>query len=420
MRKTILTLLALAALMAPPVAAETNLDGFMQGLWGGRLDQENPTTTEYTASEARMQLRATHYGDNGQFFGRLDFVYDGAEPVPTYDWELREGYFKFRMGSHFDFKIGRQILTWGTGDLIFINDVFAKDYRSFFIGRDDQYLKAPQTALRGEYYSPLGAFTLVWTPRFEPNRLPTGARLSFYDPMTQSIVGGADLPSAPEPSPKFENSEIATRFTRSFGNFRGALYFYKGFYKNPVGAYYDAGMASMMPYYPRLNVYGASTRGAIAGGILWVEGGYFDSRDDQYGDNPFVPNSAVQGLIGYERQIANNLTANVQWQVDYMTNYDKFAAQQQPGVFVRDEVRHTLTTRWTKKMYMELIELSAFAFYSPSDEDTYIRLSASYKYTDEVQIMIGGNIFDGKYISTDFGQFRKNDNVYLKLTYGFS
>ena len=106
-----------------------------------------------------------------------------------------------------------------------------------------------------------------------------------------------------------------------------------------------------------------------------------------------------------------------------MTNYDKFAVamrQQMPNVFLRDEVRHTLTTRWTKKLYMELIELSAFGFYSPSDEDTYVRLSASYKYTDEVQLMIGGNIFDGKHISTDFGQFRKDDNLYVKLTYGFS
>jgi len=215
MQRTVLAILAIAILAAAPASADTNLDGFLQGLWGGRLDEGNPTTTEYTASEGRMQLRANHWGDAGQFFGRLDFTWDGAEIDPEYNWELREGYFKFRMGSNFDFKIGRQVLTWGTGDLIFINDVFAKDYRSFFIGRDDQYLKAPQTAIRGEYYSPIGGLTLVWTPRFEPNRLPTGSRLSFYNPMAGGIVGGADLPSVPDPDPKFENSEVAARLTRT-------------------------------------------------------------------------------------------------------------------------------------------------------------------------------------------------------------
>ncbi len=420
MNRTLLIVLLMLAMGVSTGVAETNLDGFLQGLWGGRIDEDNPAPTEYTASEARMQLRANHWGDAGQFFGRLDFVWDGAGQEPQYDWELREGYFKFRVGNNFDFKVGRQILTWGTGDLIFINDVFAKDYRSFFIGRDDQYLKAPQTALRGEYYSPIGALTAVWAPRFEPNRLPTGERLSFYYP-GQGITGWADLDffsevkPPVEPDPKFENSELATRFTHRFGNFRSALYFYKGFYKNPVGM-----LANGSPYYPELNVYGASVRGAVVGGILWVEGGYFDSREDTDGDDPMVPNSTAQGLVGYERQIANNLTANVQWQVDYMIDYEKFEAGFPAGTFVRDEVRYLLTTRWTKKLHMELIELSAFAFYSPSDEDAYVRFSASYKYTDELELMVGGNIFDGNNISTQFGQFQLNDNVYLKLTYGFS
>ena len=113
---------ALMGVFVSQVSAEVSLDGFLQGLYGGRLDESNPTATEQTASETRMQLRAEHFGDNGEFFGRLDFVFDGADTA-RYDWELREGYFKFRLGNNFDIKVGRQILTWGTGDLIFINDV---------------------------------------------------------------------------------------------------------------------------------------------------------------------------------------------------------------------------------------------------------------------------------------------------------
>jgi hypothetical protein len=324
------------------------------------------------------------------------------------------------MGSKFDFKIGRQILTWGTGDLIFINDVFAKDYRSFFVGRDDQYLKAPQNALRVEYYSPLGAVALVWSPRFEPNRLPTGSRLSFYNPIAGTIIGGDNLPSVPEPEAKFENSETAARLTGSVGGFRTAAYFYKGFYKNPVGFVPGSEPGTGYPYYPKLNVYGGSVRGQVVGGILWLEGGYFDSREDTDGDNPYVPNSSAKGLVGFERQIANNLTANFQWQADYMLDHDMYEMQQSgAGWYVRDELYHLLTTRWTKLLNSELIKLSLFAFYSPSDEDTYIRFSGSYKYTDEVEITLGGNIFDGKHEATDFGQFQKNDNVYVKLTYGF-
>ena len=36
---------------------EVYLGGFLQGLYGGRLNEDNPTMTEYTASESRLQLK---------------------------------------------------------------------------------------------------------------------------------------------------------------------------------------------------------------------------------------------------------------------------------------------------------------------------------------------------------------------------
>jgi hypothetical protein len=320
------------------------------------------------------------------------------------------------LGSNIDFKVGRQILTWGTGDLIFINDVFAKDYRSFFVGRDDQYLKAPQDAVRMEYYNPLGALSIVWSPRFEANRLPTGRKLSYHDPMSGGIVGVNAAGNVALPESKFENGEFAFRFNRQIGNFNTALYFYHGFYKSPKG--FDMNLMSAI--YPRLNIYGVSTRGTIAGGVLWLEGGYLQTVDDENGDDPYLPNSSFTGLFGFERQVATNLTANIQWQASYITDHDIYEQQQTAaGAYVRDEIHHLLTTRITKLLYSELLKLSAFVFYSPDEEDSYIRFSAEYKYTDEVKLAVGGNIFDGNEESTEFGQFQRNDNLYAKVTYGF-
>ncbi|HWR81724.1 MAG TPA: hypothetical protein VN285_00320, partial [Candidatus Deferrimicrobium sp.] len=237
--------LALIAL-SPSLQAQIAFDGFLQGLFGGRLDGSNPTATEYTASETRLQLRAEHVGDRAVFFGRLDFIWDGADTA-QYRWEFREGYMKFSVGSHLDFKVGRQTLTWGTGDLVFINDVFAKDYESFFIGRDDQYLKAPQNTLRAELYSRVGTLSLVWSPRFEPNRLPTGRRLSYFNPMADSgagaIVGEGYFFQAALPENRFKNGELAARLQKDFGSSTAAVYFYRGFYKDPLG--FDA--TTMVP-----------------------------------------------------------------------------------------------------------------------------------------------------------------------------
>ena len=412
--------LATVAVNAPS-RADVKIDGFMQGLFGGGLDRNNPTSSEQTASESRLQLRLEQVNDKSELFGRIDYTYDDNAPGNS-ALELREGYLKARLGNHFDLKLGRQVLTWGTGDLVFINDVFAKDYRSFFIGRDDQYLKAPQNAARLEYYGGIGSLALVWTPRFEPNRIPNGRFLSYFNPFAGGIVGtgmGEQYYFEPQlPDATFQNGEWAAKYGRQIGSYSTSLYFYRGFYKNPNGAIMtDAGP---MPFFPRLNVYGASVRGSAAGGIFWAEGGYFDSRQDRDGDEPLVPNSSTSAFIGFERQIASNLTANAQWQFDLMSGYDEYKAQQLGmNGYVRDEMSHLLTSRVTKLLHSELVMLSAFVFYSPNEEDAYARLQGEYKYTDQVTFAIGGNIFQGKHMASSFGQFRENDNVYMKVTYNY-
>jgi hypothetical protein len=417
MLKRILAGLTAVLILATPIATsagESYLSGFMQGLYGGGLDNSNPTSSDLTAAETRLQIRLESFSDAAEFFGRLDYVYDDYyQPANTL--ELREGFVKFRI-KDFDFKIGRQIVTWGTGDLIFINDLFAKDYRSFFSGRDDQYLKAPHNAARASLYTGLGTFTLVYTPRFTPNRIPTGERLSYYNPLTQSIVGGTDnYFEGHMPEAEFEKGEVAGKFSRYFGSADFALYFYRGFYKNPMAL----DMTSMEAYYPRLNVYGASLRFPIMGGIAWIEGGYFDSRQDQDGVNPLIPNSSLKSMIGFERQVGTNLTANIQYQNEMMIDHDKYVANLPVGSIEMDEFYHLLTSRITKLLFMETLTLSGFAFYSPSEEDFYGRFSAAYKYTDAPTLTVGANIFDGNYDYTDFGAFQKNDNVYLKITYGY-
>ncbi len=409
--------------IATPAQSEVEVNGFVEGLWTGGVDDNNVTDRDYTAAETRLQLRLESYGESAEAFAKLDFVQDGFDST-SYDWEVREAYLKFRLPIGIDFKIGRQILTWGTGDLLFINDVFAKDYQSFFIGRQDQYLKAPQTALRAEWYNRFGSFAIVLIPDFEPNIIPTGDRLSFYNPLQMSIVGSDGYMPPVEPDNNFDNTEIAFRYSRSIAGFSFAGYAYRGFYKDPRG--YNP--VDDYIYFPRLNVYGSSLRGQIAGGIVWLEGGYYDSREDVDGDNYFVENSSIKGFVGFEKELMTDFTANLQFQVEQMVDYESYVNSQDalitssmlpPNVPRVDEQKTMITSRLRKQVYSQTVTFSLFGFYSPSDKDSHIRFSAEYKYSDELSLMAGGNVFDGDQPSTSFGQFDLNDNVYLKVNYGF-
>ena len=50
------------------------------------------------------------------------------------------------------------------GDLLFINDLFPKDWVSFFVGRDDEYLKAPSDSLKASFFNELFNLDFVYTP----------------------------------------------------------------------------------------------------------------------------------------------------------------------------------------------------------------------------------------------------------------
>jgi len=170
-------------------------------------------------------------------------------------------------------------------------------------------------------------------------------------------------------------------------------------------------------------VYGASARGPLGPGIANAEVGCYDSRDDGDGFNPFVRNSEWRGLLGYERDlaiIAADLIVGLQYYVEAIQDYSRYRRSLPEGASrPAEEFRHVVTARVTKLLMQQNLELSLFAFYSPSDEDAYLRPGAVYKATDRWRIEAGGNVFLGRDEDSFFGQFENNSNVYAALRCGF-
>lgn len=401
---------ALAGAGMPARAQEVH--GFVEALTGARsADGGGAKAGDYTAEETRVQLRVSDYGDDAEYFARMDFRFDQLVEQNS-DLELREAYMVYTGWGSLDFKIGRQILTWGTGDLLFINDVFAKDWESFFIGREDQYLKAPHDALRVGFYPSLVNFNLVLIPKFEADRLPSSPRLSGYDPF-----GG--LPQKLErPADELGNGEIALRAYRTVSGWDLALYGHWGRYRQPLGV---AGMdsASVTLFYPRFNTYGASARSNLLGGVVNVEGGYLYSVDDHDGTNPLVENSSIRWMGGYDRQLASDTQLGLQAYYEYMVDHAQYEAKLAPGQPVRDELRQLYTVRITQMYQYQTLVFSLFGFWSPTDEDYYVRFNATKKFTDALALALGTNVFGGKKDWTLFGSQETNDNVYLRARYSF-
>jgi hypothetical protein len=77
------------------------------------------------------------------------------------------------------------------------------------------------------------------------------------------------------------------------------------------------------------------------------------------------------------------------------------------------------TVRLTKLLMNQNLKLGLFLFYSPTDDDAYLRPNANYKIDDYWTVEIGGNVFLGKRGDTFFGQFEDANNLYASVRYGF-
>ncbi len=408
----------------PSLAERHGIKGFLDTRIGTRT-QRDPY--ERTASIAEMRLRLESERQAGSVFlrGSTDLIVD-----PLFDsWapdlesgqgfvDLREAYASFSPLPWMDVKAGRQVLTWGTGDLPFINDLFPKDWVSFFVGRDDEYLKAPSDAVRIGVFSDLVNLDLVYTPRCDADRFINGDRVSYYNPLLGRRAG-RDAPLNPDvPDEWFDDSEWSARLYRNLGPYEIALYGYLGYWKSPFGFDPNTGRAR----FPRLGVYGASARRQLAGGIASAEVGYYDSREDVGGDNAFVDNSQVRVLVGFERdlpEIADAFTVGVQYYLEAMTQHDEYERTLPPGVPLRDELRHVVVLRFNKLYLDQRLRVSLFTYTSPSDRDTYLKPNISYTINDGWTATIGGNIFAGADDFTFLGQFGPNTNVFAAVRFSY-
>jgi hypothetical protein len=388
--------------------------GFIEGAAGHRLQSNPVIDDDFSLGELRLQLEGRYEGSFATWRMKLDGVGDAV--LDELDLDLREAMVSFPWGSRTDVRLGRQVLTWGTGDLVFLNDLFPKDWESFLAGRDDDYLKAPSDAARLSWYGERFNIDAVITPLFEPDRYPDGRRLSYFDPMQSDIVGAPPRFSGVEPPRTTENAELAVRVHGMAGAQEWALYGYRGFFPQPTAFDPASGDFTFAP----MHAIGGSLRGPLAGGLYNLETAYYDSRDNRDGDNPLLPNSEIRFLAGFEREMVTNFSLGAQYYLEWLQDHSALRRNwPMDPAFLPDQYRHLATVRLTWRMMRDNLIVSVMNFYSPSDDDYFIRPTLQYRHTDRLQFNAGINLFGGSESSTFYGQFEENSSVFARVRYSF-
>ncbi|OFV94376.1 MAG: hypothetical protein A3H95_18480 [Acidobacteria bacterium RIFCSPLOWO2_02_FULL_64_15] len=363
--------------------------------------------------EERVQLKLELSSPDGRAgaLARLDLFHDTIGDEARVD--LREAYVDVG-GRRISARLGRQVVTWGLGDLLFINDVFPKDWVAFLTGAPLEYLKFGSDAAKvGAYTGSIGAEVVI-TPVFARDRAPRPDRLFFFDPMPSLTDRVTQRPGT-----DFGDMQLAGRLYARVSRFEVASYVSKGFFGMPAGQPDQAVPTRLVFSYPRLNTYGGSLQGPLRAGVFSLEGGYYDSRDDESGSDPTVENSQTRWLAAYQFQPHEDLTLAFQYYGEFMRQHDAYLRTLPQGLPLRDQLRQVASLRVTQLRRHHTLRLNLFVMASPTDRDAYVNPSVRYNVTDELWLETGANVFWGQEHHTFFGQFGQNSGVFLIARYEF-
>jgi len=420
-------------------------EGFLELERGGHFGVPSKQEKQWIMDNIRFRLKTSKTVDNGGVFLKVDFIEDGILHESKVD--IREARIQYTPVEWMDLSIGKQVNTWGVADMVFINDLFPKNWVSNFLGRDMESMKDSANSYRMSSYFGNWTLDLVYHPDFAPDTTPTGCRFTVYNPnsmldssqekLVENSSTCGQATTAPQQTGEYSHGEFASRLKTQVSGFELALYTYTGFYKNPKGLL-QTSATTLQAKYPKLAVYGVSTEGQLGPGIFTFEAGLYQSREDLDGDNALIENSMLKNLFGYKIDVSENLGFGFQVYQERMQQYSDYeqgiinmaqslgmtaAAAKQSDMFKyrKEEVHNTYTLRIMFKAQQDTLRINLFTYQRPQDHDSFTKLDMNKRLDDNFEVTIGANVFTGEdhYEDRDFGMLRDDDNAFLRLKYLF-
>jgi len=410
---------ALAALLAMPAqAVEVDIHGFLLGTASSRVNQTPLVTGEknnWLLAEERLRLEVGAESDAGDsaLVSKVDFLNDNVAANSSI--EVRELYGEY-ISDNYEVRVGRQMLTWGVADRLFINDVFPKNWSAFFSGQPLEYMKIGSDMAKLFVFGSGWDVELALIPVAQFDVTPQSDRFVVFDPGF-SVV---------KPEKKLSNGEAAMRFHTKVGDTTDlALYAFKGFWHQP-----DKGI-TMMPAnvtptnpmgltikYPRLNNYGLTVQDTFLGGVLSLEGGYYHSIDDNAGTDPFIANSQYRYLIGYEHELMTDVTLALQWYGEIMKNHAGYLATTMDPV-PQPKHRKIVTANIRALWMNQTLTTSLFVMGVGDGGGRMANPDINYAVNDSFSVNVGGHIFWSGPDTWMLGTMKHDDNVYANVKWTF-
>lgn len=404
-------------LLAPPfLYAQENepseaphLSGSIEGgYWSGSKDLDDRKSTGVMRFTGKGDSKINGFS-NFHFEGRI-WNQDSFNGDDNAKGEFREAWVNVSAGDATEFRLGKQLLTWGRADGINPTDlVNAKDFTRLVPEESDQ--KLGTWLLKTTHYFGNVSATGVWILGFDPHRVPI-----------PSLGSGVALS---EEKPKNPHQQGAIKVETTGGEVDASLSYFDGYDHTP-----DLKMvgSTVVFYHPRIKVIGADAARNFGRFGFRAEASY--TFQDNVDTSPLPRRQDVLFLVlGVDRSFFEYLNVNVQYIGRYLSVFSDprsisdptaraFAVQRSLVIQQQSKEQHGMSTRISHKWFHETLEaeIRAVTWFAGGDYLASPRIS--YAISDTLKVSVGADIYRGPADSI-FGLVEQNSLGFAELKWSF-
>jgi len=232
------------------------------------------------------------------------------------------------------------------------------------------------------------------------------------------------------PAPTLANTEFAFKFNRTGGSVDWSLSYFHGYSLLPSAGLPASpeAVSSLVLRYDKIDVVGADFARNYGRYGFRGEAAYFFTSDHR-GNDPFVKNPYLFLVLGGDRTFFDNLNVNLQFVGHWVNNFtdpetiadpviSNIAEQNVITAVQQDRWSYGLSSCVSKTWWNDTLEAEILVFVNFTRWVSYVRPLISYAFTDHIKCTIGADIYTGNN-QTGFGQLKRNQNIYMELSYRF-
>ncbi len=384
-------------------AVDISPKGFLDSTFGSQIEENQKIIT----SKTRARFGAEISDDASLLFLSLNAIYNPVIKSQN-GIELHEAYGEY-VSNYYDFRIGRQIITWGKADGIRITDLISPSDLTEFITFEFDDIRIPVNSLKFRLLFEKVNFELVAIPLFTPAK--TAGKDSPWHIKSQLSQTNTAV-NQNEPKMNLKSGEIAGKvsfFLPGIDIAFSAMYLWDDYPVATANSSNENDLSYDLNYY-RNAVLGIESAIPAGDFVFRTEAAFYLKKQFQTTDlTQTSENQMIHWLAGIDWYPGNNWTVMTQFSGKSILYYTEKISEEQNNWIA--------TLNIQKKLLRETLTISNMLYIELNEPDGMNRFSADYALTDPFHVAAGVDYIFGD--SGYFGQFKDNSQIWIKAKYSF-